>query len=43
MLDKKEVKVRVAYLPRDNRLLDTGPRGLLFRIATIEGLGQAFD
>ena len=43
MLDKKEVKVRVAYLPRDNRLLDIRPRGLLSRITTIERLGQAFD
>ena len=43
MLDREEVKARAVYLPRDNRLLDIGPRGLLSRIIIVEGLGQAFD
>jgi len=42
-MDREEVKARAAYLPRDSGLLDIGPKGLLSRIATIEGLGQAFD
>ena len=43
MLDREMVKARAAYLPRDNRLLDPGPRGLLSRITIIKGLGQAFN
>ena len=43
MLDREEVKARAVYLPRDNKLLNTRLRGLLSRITTIKGLGQAFD
>ena len=43
MLDREEVKARAAYLPRDSGLLDPGPKGLLSRIITVKGLGQAFN